>query len=204
MDFSTLIPIIIFFYVLSTIFNTDSSKNKNKKPTNYQGTGSRPQASKPQNNRETKSSGSSWREMFEELERELFPKEVRREEPTGYREDEVGGFEGTWESERTYEREDRVDREVSYGYEEGYSERTEEVLSSGIESNQSKEETGLQTSQTMPISQPQVSFSQKRQVSSQSTGFLPSSNPFVQGVIWAEILGKPRSQSPWGHRGKNF
>lgn len=204
MDFSTLIPIIIFFYVLSTIFNTDSSKNKNKKPTNYQGTGSRPQASKPQNNRETKSSGSSWREMFEELERELFPKEVRREEPTGYREDEVGGFEGTWESERTYEREDRVDREVSYGYEEGYSERTEGVLSSGVESNQSKVGTSLQPSPTIPIPQSQASFSKEGQVSPATNVFLPSSNPLVQGVIWAEVLGKPRSRNPWTHKGKNF
>ena len=79
MDFSNLIPIIIFLYAAYTIFGSDSSKNQKKKPPNYQGPSGRPQTSKYQPKKESRS--SSWREMFEELERELFSMGEKREEP---------------------------------------------------------------------------------------------------------------------------
>lgn len=191
MEFSNLIPIIIFLYAAFTIFGSDSSKNQKKKPTNYQEPSDKPQTYKYQPKKESRSSG--WREMFEELERELFSIGEKMEEPARR------PYPTPTPSPAEYSGRDR--------------ERVEEVLTPRVESSRQESyaprvET-LQpnlTPQPQSRSTPQAKnpYASGRQSVAQPSGFIPSSNPLVQGVIWAEVLGKPRSLNPWNHRGKNF
>lgn len=194
MDLFSWLPIIIFIYAISTIFGSNKKKPQNRRPPT-----TRPQG--PQSNRapyprqETKPARTGWREMFEELERELFPKEEPISRPSqpspaprypstsqsygGEGSERVEGFstEGTWGTEGTAGVEGSAGREGMLGTFSG------EI---GQEPSGKPQRKPGNTS-SKPIEQGRPVFPSV------------SENPFVQGIIWAEVLGKPRAYNKYAN-----
>ncbi|MEL1136494.1 hypothetical protein AAC978_15075 [Desulfitobacterium sp. THU1] len=216
MDFFSWLPIIIFIYAASTIFGTNQKKPQNRRPP-YNRPQNGPQNSRPTSSQqETKQSRPQWREMFEELERELFPKEVqtdtssrtsttKRYPTSSQRYDSEGtsgteGYgtegrpsedylsaEGSWGVEGTSGNEGSTSREGALGN-EGTSGREGNLGVAGAK----KPQLELVGKQISNVGYPQ-----------QQAGFaFPSQavNPLIQGVIWAEVLGKPRAHSKLAYK----
>ncbi len=195
MDLFSWLPIIIFIYAVSTIFSPNKKKTQNRRPST-----TRPQV--PQGNRapysrqETKPARTGWREMFEELEQELFPKEEpisRPSQPSSAprypstpqsygREgsERVDSFsaEGSWGMEGTAGVEGSAGREGMLG----------STFSGGIgQESLGKPERKPGNASSKPIGQERPVFP------------AVSDNPLVQGIVWAEVLGKPRAYNKYAY-----
>ncbi|AGA69436.1 hypothetical protein Desdi_1991 [Desulfitobacterium dichloroeliminans LMG P-21439] len=213
MDIFSWLPIIIFIYAVSTIFGTNQKKPQNRRPP-YK----RPQDG-PQSNRtassqqETKQGRPQWREMFEELERELFPKEMRPDSSPGtsttkryptsspsYDSEGTSGTEGYGTEGRPNE--DVFSTEGSWGVEgtSGIEGSTSGEGTLGKEGVSGEEGNFGGAGAQRPSQGMQMPSVGSRQ---QQAGFAfpnQSVNPLVQGVIWAEVLGKPRVHSKFAYK----
>lgn len=167
MDFFSLLPIILFIYAIMTIFNPGGKNQKNKKPV------PRPQRPNPESFRRPPSDNTpkTWRDWFEELERELFTKDhiPKKEIP----ERDTTAPDTIYETYQTFEGMGR----------EGMA---------GVEGRGDEEETS-------PIREVAVINASKTGGMSQTKGTFPriSESSLKQGVIWAEVLGKPRALKKW-------
>lgn len=188
MDLFSWIPIIIFIYAVSTIFSPNKKKPQNRRPPTTRPQGQQSDRT-PYSRQETKPARSGWREMFEELERELFPKEEPIDRPSrpspaprypstpqSYgREgsEKVEGFstEGTWGTEGTAGVEGSVGSEGMWGGKESLG----------------KPEGKPRDASAKPVEQEKPVFP------------AVSDNPLVQGIIWAEVLGKPRAYNKYAY-----
>ena len=203
MDLFSWLPVIIFIYAVSTIF----SPNNNKKPQNRRPPNSRPT---PYSQQETKPTRPNWRDKFEELERELFPREVRPPQsprptsttpyPTyqeygreGLEGSEGYSTEGTWGSEGTWGTEGIGGSEGSESWEGTLGNEGTSGLESRLSTQKGKGMLGKPDAK-QGIPAPQLTHQQRP--------VLPviSESPLVQGVIWAEILGKPRAHSGFSYK----
>ncbi|MGE4272605.1 MAG: hypothetical protein AB7E31_07005 [Desulfitobacterium sp.] len=216
MDFFSWLPIIIFIYAAFTIFGTSQKKPQNRRPP-YNRPQDGSQSNRPTSSQqETKTSRPQWREMFEELERELFPKEMRPDSssrtsttkpyptsPPKYNSEGTSGSEGYGTEGRPSE--DYLSTEGSWGVEgtSGIEGSTSREGALGNEGTSGREGNwgvaGAKKPQLESVDKQisTVSYSQ------QQAGFaFPSQNlnPLVQGVIWAEVLGKPRAHSKLAYK----
>ncbi|HHY26112.1 MAG TPA: hypothetical protein GX523_05045 [Desulfitobacterium dehalogenans] len=194
MDLFSWLPVIIFIYAVATVFSSNNKKPQNRRPSNTGPQG--PQRSRtPYSRQETKSTRPNWREMFEELERELFPKEEPIAQPSrpstvkrypsttqdyrGEGTERVEGFatEGSWGTEGTVGVEGSAGSEGTFGRE---GEKGRESLG--------KPERKPNNTSPKPMDHERAAFPAR------------SKNPLVQGVIWAEVLGKPRAYSKFSDK----
>ena len=204
MGFFFWLPILIFFYAVATIFSPNSKKGpqkRNQRPNSYGSQRYQPRSTSNQRPQtaQTKSSRPTWRDMFEELERELFPKETTHKEPVssadyhqpkkerGDLRVETAGSK----AQTTYP--ETISTEGGWG-----TEGREGVEgTAGIEGTSSYEGSSSTPRQVYdkPQTQPKAPMKQER------VAFTPASpNPLVQGVIWAEVLGKPRAYNKMNFR----
>ncbi len=170
MDFFSFLPIIIFIYAIATMFNP-----KNKAPNNRRQNPSPPQG--------------TWRERVEEFERQMFPQEVARKprpytaEPTrrpgsesfgseGYAGTEGFGTEGTGGTEGTFGSEGTIGVEGYSGPDLGGS---NEPIPKEVQTSKQKQQEDLTRF-------PRI-----------------TEDSLMQGVVWAEILGKPRARGGWSY-----
>lgn len=172
MDFFSFLPIIIFIYAIATMFNP-----KNKAPKNRRQNPSPPQG--------------TWKERMEELERQWFPQEVAQKpqpqpiEPTIRQSSEGFGTEGISGSEGSFNTEGVWGTEGTYGSEGSFgSEGTIEAEKSRglLEPSPKEVRTGKPKHQENPVKFPKITEDSLR-----------------QGVIWAEVLGKPRARGGWSY-----
>ncbi|TWH56257.1 hypothetical protein DesLBE_0452 [Desulfitobacterium sp. LBE] len=203
MDLFSWIPIIIFIYAVSTIFSPNKKKPQNRRPPTTRPQGQQSDRT-PYSRQETKPARSGWREMFEELERELFPKEEPIDRPSrpspaprypstpqSYgREgsERVEGFstEGTWGTEGTAGVEGSVGSEGMWGSEGSFDRESAFSGKTGKESL-GKPEGKPRYASAKPVEQEKPVFP------------AVSDNPLVQGIIWAEVLGKPRAYNKYAY-----
>lgn len=190
MDIFSFLPIIIFIYAIATMFSP-----KNKAPRNRRQNPFPPQG--------------TWRERVEELERQMFPQEVARKprpytaEPArrpgsesfgneGYAGTEGFGTQGTLGSEGASDAEGTWGAEGTFGSEgtigvEGYYPNLKGTLTSSL-----SPEPNLPELQPQNIKQQEIPFGFPR----------ITEDSLMQGVIWAEILGKPRARGGWSYSRK--
>lgn len=209
MDILSFLPIIILLYAISAIFNPSGNKNRrnpNQNPNNN------PRQNPPYNPRPSSApSPDRWREKFEELERQWFPKQETGRTQTGTAQ-KVPPLYGSYES---YEPEGTSGSE-GYGGGEGYlstegssggegTSGTEGISgtegswgtegTAGVEGNYTQRSPQVKTmAPKVPGNAAKVKTQTKVAVSSS-----PAVSPgtLMQGVIWSEVLGKPRSRSGW-------
>lgn len=209
MDIFSFLPIIIFIYAIATIFSP-----KNKTP------GNRRQSPFPP--------PDTWKEKIEQMERQWFPQETPRSQRNpqplkstrtdgqlassrtrpvetranyegfgtegysgteGFGSEGVSGGEGSTGSEGTWGTEGTSGSEGTFGTEGSF----------GIE--------GPRISQGIPKRRevPPTAVSKEGRAaksgqSEKASGFSNvSEDSLMQGVIWAEVLGKPRARSGWSH-----
>lgn len=183
MDFFSFLPIIIFIYAIATMFNP---KNK-----------------APKNRRQNPAPQGTWRERLEELERQWLPQEVaqnpqrRQPERTAYPSEGLGsegyagtegiGTEGMSRSEGTISTEGEWGTEGTYGSEGSFG------SSDTFGTEKPKSPLGPSLSPTHILKEvraekPKEDFPYFPKVTADS---------LMQGVIWAEVLGKPRARGGW-------
>jgi len=200
MDFFSFLPIIIFIYAIATMFNP-----KNKAPKNRRQNPSPPQ--------------ETWRERMEELERQWFPQEfdpkpqTRQRQPErtmnpspeeqrreGYAKTEGFGTEGISGSEGSQDNEGVWGTEGTFGSEgtigaEGYHEPERNFATE--ESPKSKDIPNLVG---LPKPNPKEVQSREPKQQESLTRFPGiTEDSLMQGVIWAEVLGKPRARGGWSY-----
>lgn len=172
MDIFSLLPLFILFYAIATILNPgNKTRDKRGQSSNHQ------EQTSPQRF-PTSSSPKTWREKFEEMERELFSKDheqIPQRQPVPKNSPGSDRF-GT----KGINREGNSGTEGSQGPEglagieglagvEGRSGAGDSLKNQMKESERAPKGSGL------------------------------NRGSLVQGVIWAEILGKPRSRSRWDY-----
>lgn len=176
------LPIIIFVYAIVTMFNP-----KNKAPRNQRQNRLPPQG--------------TWKQKMEELERQMFPQEVaripqtRQTEPTmrsgsegsegfgseGYTSTEgTSGTEGTGGTEGTPGTEGTWGTEGTYGSEGSSGSKEISTFKDTLEPSPKAVRTKKPEQQENPMSLPRI-----------------TEDSLMQGVIWAEVLGKPRARGGW-------
>lgn len=205
MDLFSWLPILIFIYAVATVFNPDNKKPQNRRPPNNRPTYS------PQ---ETKPTRPNWREKFEELERELFPREVSTSQPPRptstsryqtssqeYGGEGTAGVEG-FGTEGSSQYEEVFSTEGSWGIEgtggvEGIAGTEGTFGNEGTVRGEGSIAMGKGS--VKPERNPNSLSSRQRQ---QNGAVIPgmSENPLVQGIIWAEVLGKPRAHSKLAYK----
>ena len=209
MDFFSFLPIIIFIYAIATIFNPGNKTPGNKRQSPFP-------------------PPDSWKEKIGEMERQWFPQENPRSQRNpqprkttrtdgqpgrartrsgenrpnseGYRTEGYygtegfgtegvsggegsSGSEGTWGTEGTSGSEGTFGTEGSYGIEGPR-------ISQGIPKRREAPPTAVDREGRAAKSNP----------SEKSSGFpMVSEDSLMQGVIWAEVLGKPRARSGWSY-----
>lgn len=206
MDIFSFVPIIILLYAVSAIFNPSGNKNRrnpNQNPNDRH-------RQNPQYNSRPSSAPSPdrWREKFEELERQWFPKEEARvplggsarKVPPLYGSYEPYEPEGTSGSEGYGGGEGSLGAEGSSGAEGGSG--SEGI--SGTEGSWGTEGTaGVEGSYTQRSSEVKTLPTRAANAAKPKTNvFAPSASAvsastLMQGVIWSEVLGKPHGRSRW-------
>lgn len=194
MDLFSWLPIIIFIYAVSTIFSPNKKKPQNRRPPTTRTQG--PQGNRaPSSRQESKPARTGWREMFEELERELFPKEEPVSRPS--QPSPAPRYPSTSQSYggEGSERVDRFSTEGSWGTEG----------TAGVEGSTGRE--GMLSTFSGEIGQGSSGKPQRKpgntssQPIEQARPVFPSvsENPLVQGIVWAEVLGKPRAHNKYAY-----
>lgn len=215
MDIFSWLPIIIFIYAVSTIFGSQNKKPQSRRQPNNRPQGLPQSSRSTYSQRETKSTRPNWREKFEELERELFPKEVQTNQPSRTNPSRTSTVPSRYQSPtQKYYPEDAVSTE-GLGREEVFS--VEGVWgiegssgtegSGGIEGGSPREDPlnrkgllgteGKKVASGMP--KPGLTTSEQKLQENSVFNIAPT-NPVVQGVIWAEVLGKPRAHSKFAYK----
>jgi hypothetical protein len=204
MDIFSFLPIVIFIYAIATIFNPGNKSPNKRRQGPQQGSGRSPsQFPAPK----------TWREKIEELERELFPKEEDQRQQTrrtppfethpsseGYGTEGYAGIEGSSGVEGSTGVEGSWGLEGTSGTEGSLRNEGTYVSEGNLDTKEYPTSKGTPRRTEPLTSSPEVGQSSKPTLQENPSTFpIITKNPLVQGVIWAEVLGKPRARDGWSY-----